>query len=408
MRGALAILVTAVGLGALAPPAVAINLPKGFGVEVLVARAPSAVSAEYAPDGRLFYNEGGVLHVRNPDGGHAEMPGVPGFVYGFALDTDFAKNGYVYMAYTQEGPKHARVDRLTVTPANEQIESTTILGKADGPCPQRPPVNTVDCLPVKDPSVHTLGTVISDPRNGTLWVGNGDNAVPSSNDPDARDAQNVNGLSGKILHVDRNGNGLRRHPFCRGDNDLTHNCTKVYARGLRNPYRFLLRPSDFAPIVADVGLEAREEVDVIRAGRNYGWPCYEGNIRTPGPHQRHRLCRAFYANPVAQRYTRPVFTYGHGGRSRSIIGGTIYAPQGGRGAFPAKYRGDYFFADYVTGFIRRLRSTRAGARAKRSLPFATGVKEIVSLSQAPDGSLLVVEFAGSGPAIYEIEYRGRG
>ena len=98
-------------------------------------------------------------------------------------------------------------------------------------------------------------------------MGNGDNALPAPDDPHARNAQNVNSLSGKILHVDRDGNGLPGHPFCPADAILTHNCTKVFARGLRNPYRFRLRPSDFVPIAADVGLQSREEVDVIRAGR---------------------------------------------------------------------------------------------------------------------------------------------
>ena len=43
------------------------------------------------------------------------------------------------------------------------------------------------------------------------------------------------------MHVDRNGNGLPGHPFCPADTNLTHVCTKVYAKGLRNPFRFTLR-----------------------------------------------------------------------------------------------------------------------------------------------------------------------
>ena len=337
----------------------------------------------------------------------SDLPGVPGFAFGLALDTDFATNGYLYMAYMQPNLQHGRIDRLTISPANQQLESTTILGTVDGPCAQGPPDNTSDCIPIKDPAVHSLGTLISDPRDGTLWVGNGDNALPGSDDPHALDAQDVNGLSGKVLHVDREGNGLPGHPFCPADDDLTHNCTKVYARGLRNPYRFRLRPSDFVPIAGDVGLESREEVDVIRPGRNYGWPCYEGDIRTPSAHQEHPLCEALYADPVAQGYAAPVYAYDHP-TGFSITGGPVYAPQGGPADFPAEYHGDYFFADYVTGFIRRLRITPADALAEPPLPFATDQKDIVSLEQAPDGSLMVVEgkFDGSGGAIYKIKYTG--
>ena len=285
----LAIFASIVGLAALAPPAAAINLPPGFETETLVASTPSAVGAEFAPDGRLFYNEGGVLHVRNPDGATSDLPGVPGFAFGLALDKDFATNGYLYMAYMQANLEHARIDRLTISPANQQLGSTTILGKVNGPCPQGPPVNTSDCIPIKDPAVHSLGTLISDPRDGTLWVGNGDNALPGSDDPHARDAQDVNGMSGKVLHVDREGNGLPGHPFCPADDDLTHNCTKVYARGLRNPYRFRLRPSDFVPIAGDVGLESREEVDVIRPGATTAGPATRA---TSAPRARTRSIRS--------------------------------------------------------------------------------------------------------------------
>ncbi len=179
MRRFLTALAAVAGLGALGAPAAAINLPAGFETETLVASAPSAVGAQFAPDGRLFYNAGGELRVRNPNGTIANLPGVPGFAYGLTLDRDFASNGYLFMSYVQDGPKHQRVDRLTISPANQQLTRTTILGKVNGPCNQGAPSNTVDCIPSKDPAVHALGTLISDPRDGTLWVGNGDNALPA-------------------------------------------------------------------------------------------------------------------------------------------------------------------------------------------------------------------------------------
>ena len=43
------------------------------------------------------------------------------------------------------------------------------------------------------------------------------------------------------MHIDRNGMGLRATRSARRDNDLTHVCTKLYAKGMRNPFRFTLR-----------------------------------------------------------------------------------------------------------------------------------------------------------------------
>ena len=87
-------------------------------------------------------------------------------------------------------------------------------------------------------------------------------------------------FAGKIIHVDRQGRGLANHPFCPGDADLTHVCTKVYATGFRNPFRFTLRPGR-GPAVGDVGYITYEELNLIQPGANYGWPCYEGPSRNP-------------------------------------------------------------------------------------------------------------------------------
>ena len=43
-------------------------------------------------------------------------------------------------------------------------------------------------------------------------------------------------LIGKIMRVDREGRGLADHPFCPGVTDLDRTCTKLYAKGFRNPY----------------------------------------------------------------------------------------------------------------------------------------------------------------------------
>jgi glucose/arabinose dehydrogenase len=60
---------------------------------------------------------------------------------------------------------------------------------------------------------------------------------------------------------------------------LKYVCTKLHAKGFRNPFRFELR-DDGAFGVGDVGWNSREEVDVARVGKSFGWPCYEGRLRT--------------------------------------------------------------------------------------------------------------------------------
>ena len=90
--------------------------------------------------------------------------------------------------------------------------------------------------------------------------------------------------------------------------------------------------------VADVGQDAREEVDTpIVNGGNYGWRVYEGIACTGNDPS---LC-----NPA--NYLPPIFDYAHTDGRCSITGGYVY-----RGTRRARCRaGTYVYGDYCTGEI---------------------------------------------------------
>jgi glucose/arabinose dehydrogenase len=87
---------------------------------------------------------------------------------------------------------------------------------------------------------HSIGSVRA-AADGTLWVSNGDGLSPGANPPPVR-TYDPESMAGKILHIDRNGNGLLGHAFCPGETNLDFVCTKVHSAGFRNPFRFSLRP----------------------------------------------------------------------------------------------------------------------------------------------------------------------
>ncbi len=302
-RKQLAILALAAAVALIAAaPAAATTLPGGFAEADLSSgylNSPTAVA--FAPDGRQFITEkSGRVRVVAANGTVVSTPlldiraKVNSYsdrgMLGIATDKDFATNGYLYLLYVYElnpmaqdtdAPMVSRLTRVTVKPDNTLVNpsnpETTILGKdVSGPCPQ--PDNLRDCIPA-DYKWHTIGTVRSDPVDGTLWVGNGDTHPHSVNSTSYR-PYDEQSLAGKIIHIDRQGRGLAGHPFCASDANLDHTCTKIYAKGFRNPFRFTLRPGK-GPVVGDVGASDREELDLVKPGQNYGWPCYEGSVRTP-------------------------------------------------------------------------------------------------------------------------------
>jgi len=114
---------------------------------------------------------------------------------------------------------------------------------------------------------------------------------------------------------------------------------EIYAYGFRNPYRFSFdRLSDML-LVADVGQDYVEEVNIVRKGGNYGWRIKEGtflfdpeglDVGLPWPD-------ANLIDPVAQ--------YDHDD-GLSVIGGFMYYG----GAVP-DLRALYVFGDFSKGFF---------------------------------------------------------
>ena len=53
---------------------------------------------------------------------------------------------------------------------------------------------------------------------------------------------------------------------------------EIYAYGFRNPFRFSFDKLSGMLIVADVGQDRVEEIDIVRKGGNYGWRLKEGDF----------------------------------------------------------------------------------------------------------------------------------
>src|SRR5262249_43331118 len=158
-----------------------------------------------------------------------------------ALDPAFASNGRVYFFYPYEdnpadatGAKTARLTRVTASGDVAGAE-TVLLGSISGAgCASLNP----QCIP-QDGFGHAADAIRFAP-DGTMFLSLGDAASFDYVDDLALRAQDVNQYPGKILHVTTAGLGLASNPFYDGNTGSIR--SRVWAYGLRNPFRFTIGP----------------------------------------------------------------------------------------------------------------------------------------------------------------------
>ena len=148
-----------------------------------------------------------------------------------AVDTDFAYNQRIYVIYvlkphtqTSETPTAVRLSSFRLRDGHAGHERI-LLGHQPRPCGNRF-ARTSDCYPAY---VDHVGGQIAFAADGTVFVATGD----GGGKPHASLALDPNSIAGKVLHINRNGNGLPANPFWNGNADA--NRSKVWALGLRNP-----------------------------------------------------------------------------------------------------------------------------------------------------------------------------
>ena len=394
---------------ALAPPAQAADLPAGFASSV-VANVAAPTAMAFLPDGRaLVTTQPGRLRVLRAGGGLVTAPALDlgpractnteRGLLGVAVDPSFRSNGHVYLFWTRKvaadcpvrdspGVPVNRVSRFTMSGDRVVAGSEEVL--ADG---------------IRSYGQHNGGDLHVG-ADGNLYVSVGD-GICQVDDPTRCGGDNANARrldipQGKLLRLTRTGGvpstnpyvgrpGARRCLAPTGPQPGTGPCVETFASGLRNPFRFAIRPGTSEPWVNDVGQDSYEEVNRVVRGGDYGWNACEGDHArgTSGP------CTL----PGAKA---PLLEYGHGGGCSSITGGAFVPGQ----AFGSDRAGSYLYADYVCGTI--FERTAGGAVR----PFLTGLGRSSAVALAfgpsPQGqALYFLSYAGGG-AVHRVVRSGGG
>jgi glucose/arabinose dehydrogenase len=223
------------------------QLPFQPQVEVVATNLEVPWALAFAPDGRLFFTErpGRVRVI--VDGKLAPTPVAvlpaettsESGLMGLALDPAFQQNGHIYLMYSYRGAQGRvvnRISRLTVED-NRAGDEVVLLDNIPGA------------------NIHDGGRLKFGP-DGKLYATTGDATMPGL-------AQDRDSLAGKILRLNPDGTVPEDNPFPG---------SPVYTFGHRNPEGLAFQPESGRLFSTEHGPIGSDEVNIIEAGNNYGWP----------------------------------------------------------------------------------------------------------------------------------------
>jgi glucose/arabinose dehydrogenase len=279
---------------------------------------------------------------------------------GMAFDPEYSQSGRFYVFYVDLSG-NVVVERFASSPGSDVAGA---------------PAGIVISIPHGGSEHH--GGMIAFGPDGMLYLGPGDGGC--CGDP-RENAQNLNVLLGKVLRLDVRSSATYTIPAGNPYVGREFARPEIWALGLRNPWRFSFDAPTKRLYIGDVGQDAVEEVNVApstAAGRNYGWPLWEGiSCYRTGPTE---------CEPAG--LTPPVLHYSHS-EGCSVTGGYVY-----RGSQLPELTGHYFYADYCRGWVRSFRLQGDGAASEWHDWLDITVPLALSFGVDGAGELYVVSGAG--------------
>jgi glucose/arabinose dehydrogenase len=355
------------------------NLPLGKGpftyrtaegqnirVRVLARGLAHGYAMTFLPNGDLLITEraGRLRILRNgvllpepvagaPETRSAGRSGLIGAVHGYMsviAHPRFAKNGWIYLAYNK--PLDASNAQIAVVRA--RLENNTLHDLKEI---------------ITGPDLHGA-VALGMTSDGMLYIGTAGYVGDQ--------AQHGSSLAGKVLRLRDDGSIPADNPFV----GKTGHRPEVYALGFRSVLGMAVHPSTGEIWVSEMGPNGGDEIDVVKAGRDYGWPTVSLGRTYPGPWQ------SKINAPTHDGFELPVVYWMP---SISVAGLTFYT--GDR--FPA-WKGDLFVTGLRygevpgTGRLDRVLLNDKQEELRRETLLEDLHQRIRDVQQGPDGLLYVL------------------
>ncbi|HEY9340884.1 MAG TPA: PQQ-dependent sugar dehydrogenase, partial [Hanamia sp.] len=222
------------------------------------------------PDGRFLITEkGGTMRIASQDGKlSAAITGIPkvnsggqGGLLGLTLDPDFTSNRMVYWVFSQSNPDGnlTAVAKGKLSADEKTIENAQVIYRA---------------TPAHKSTAHYGGRILFD-KTGNIIFSTGERS-----DLETRpQAQFLNSSLGKIIRITPDGKAAPGNPF----ENRSDARPELYSYGHRNVQGLALNPATGDLWETEFGPRGGDEVNLIKPGKNYGWPTITYGIEYAGP-----------------------------------------------------------------------------------------------------------------------------
>ena len=269
-RSLLTLFATVAAASALAQPTGPVQSERAtFRVSVVAAGLEHPWGLAFLPDRRLLVTERpGRVRLVSPDGALSPpLPGAPavfargqGGLHDVLLHRDFARTGLVYFCHAAEGTGGAStvISRGRLSEAGiERLETI------------------FTATPRTGGALHFGCRMVWD-GEGFLHLSVGDRMQPDQ-------SQDLGSHNGKTLRLTEEGRPAPGNPFAGREGALP----EIWTLGHRNPQAMTVHPETGRIWVVDHGPRGGDEVNLLEAGANYGWPRathginYDGSTITP-------------------------------------------------------------------------------------------------------------------------------
>ncbi|TDO24474.1 PQQ-dependent sugar dehydrogenase [Pedobacter duraquae] len=221
------------------------------------------------PDGRFLISEKmGTMAIVTADGKTvkkitglpAVVPAGQGGLLDVNIDPQFTTNRMVYWDYSEQTPEGTllAVAKGKLAADESKIENIQVIYRA---------------TPAYKGTLQFGSRIVFDKR-GNLFITTGERSGM-----DIRmQAQDLKSALGKVIHITKTGKAVAGGPFAKTPGARP----EIYAYGLRSPEGLAINPATGELWESEFGPRGGDEINIIRAGKNYGWPVVTYGIEYSG------------------------------------------------------------------------------------------------------------------------------